>query len=72
MKKIIIPVLALIAFNTYAETTQNGTETPVAIEIKCHLQTTMRHSKQLCDLENGSDSILREKQFCTVVLSFPI
>ncbi len=38
----------------------------------CHLQTTMRHSKQLCDLENGSDSILREKQFCTVVLSFPI
>lgn len=38
----------------------------------CHLQTTMRHSKQLCDLENGSDNILREKQFCTVVLSFPI
>jgi len=38
----------------------------------CHLQTTMRHSKQLCDLENGSDSILREKQYCTVVLSFPI
>ena len=40
MKKIIIPVLALIAFNTYAETTQNGTETPVAIEIKHTSLTT--------------------------------
>jgi len=39
MKKIIIPVLALIAFNTYAETTQNGTETPVAIEINTSLTT---------------------------------
>ena len=43
-----------------------------AIDTTCHLQTTMRHSKQPCDLENGSDNILREKQFCTVVLSFPI
>ena len=39
MKKIIIPALALIAFNTYAETTQNGTETPVAIEINTSLTT---------------------------------
>ncbi|AYO52215.1 MULTISPECIES: hypothetical protein [Acinetobacter] len=42
MKKIIIPVLALIAFNTYAETTQNGTETPVAIEIKHTSLTTKK------------------------------
>ena len=38
-EKIIIPALALIAFNTYAETTQNGTETPVAIEINTSLTT---------------------------------
>lgn len=42
MKKIIIPALALIAFNTYAETTQNGTETPVAIEIKHTSLTTKK------------------------------
>ncbi|AXQ20594.1 hypothetical protein BEN71_00130 (plasmid) [Acinetobacter wuhouensis] len=42
MKKIIIPVLALIAFNTYAETTQNGTKTPVAIEIKHTSLTTKK------------------------------
>lgn len=42
MKKIIIPVLALITFNTYAETTQNGTETPVAIEIKHTSLTTKK------------------------------
>ena len=42
MKKIIIPVFALIAFNTYAETTQNGTETPVAIEIKHTSLTTKK------------------------------
>ena len=42
MNKIIIPVLALIAFNTYAETTQNGTETPVAIEIKHTSLTTKK------------------------------
>ena len=42
MKKIIIPVLALIAFNTYAETTQNGTETPIAIEISHTSLTTKK------------------------------
>lgn len=42
MKKIIIPVLALIAFNTYAETAQNGTETPVAIEASHTSLTTKK------------------------------
>ncbi len=42
MKKIIIPVLALVAFNTYAETAQNGTETPVAIEISHTSLTTKK------------------------------
>ena len=42
MKKIIIPVLALIAFNTYAETAQNSAETPVAIEASHTSLTTKK------------------------------
>lgn len=42
MKKIIIPVLALVAFNTHAETAQNGAETPVAIEASHTSLTTKK------------------------------
>ena len=42
MRRIIIPVLALIAVNTYAETAQNGTETPVAIEASHTSLTTKK------------------------------
>lgn len=42
MNKIIIPVLAFVAFNTHAETAQNGAETPVAIEVSHTSLTTKK------------------------------
>lgn len=47
MKKIIIPVLTLVAFNTYAETAQNGTETPVAIEVSHTSLTTKKGEMEI-------------------------
>lgn len=47
MKKIITPVLTLVAFNTYAETAQNGTETPVAIEVSHTSLTTKKGEMEI-------------------------
>ena len=61
MKKIIIPVLALIAFNTYAETTQNGTETPIAIEIS-HTSLTTKKGEMEVKTEGKTVSVLKRLQ----------